>query len=122
MLNLGAFFGIYAFTYVTHYTGRRPAFAVAYLAALFSTAMVFQSLDEFHEIFWMIPLMGFCQLALFGGYAIYFRSCSPHTFAARAPRSATTWADSWRPQDHSHSDTSPRPCTPRPPSRCVPPE
>jgi MFS family permease len=77
MLNLGAFFGIYAFTYVTHYTGRRPAFAVAYIAAMFSTAMVFQSLDEFHEIFWMIPLMGFCQLALFGGYAIYFPELFP---------------------------------------------
>jgi MFS family permease len=77
MLNIGAFFGIYAFTYVTHYTGRRPAFAVAYIAAMFSTAMVFQSLDEFHEIFWMIPIMGFCQLALFGGYAIYFPELFP---------------------------------------------
>lgn len=77
MLNIGAFFGIYAFTYVTHYIGRRPAFAVAFLLALLSTAMVFAYLTEFSQIFWMIPIMGFCQLALFGGYAIYFPELFP---------------------------------------------
>ena len=77
MLNIGAFFGIYAFTYVTHYTGRRPAFAVAFILALLSTVMVFGYLTEFSQIFWMIPIMGFCQLALFGGYAIYFPELFP---------------------------------------------
>jgi MFS family permease len=77
MLNLGAFFGIYAFTYVTAVIGRRPAFAIAYVAAMFSTATVFGYLNEFSQIFWMIPLMGFCQLALFGGYAIYFPELFP---------------------------------------------
>ena len=28
-------------------------------------------------MFWMTPLMGFCQLALFGGYAIYFPELFP---------------------------------------------
>jgi MFS family permease len=77
MLNIGAFFGIYAFTYLTHYTGRKPAFAVAYVAALLSTVLVFWKLENFSEIFWMIPLMGFCQLALFGGFAIYFPELFP---------------------------------------------
>jgi MFS family permease len=77
MLNIGAFFGIYAFTYVTHYTGRRVAFAVAFILALLSTVMVFGYLTEFSQIFWMIPIMGFCQLALFGGYAIYFPELFP---------------------------------------------
>jgi MFS family permease len=77
MLNIGAFFGIYAFTYVTHFTGRRPAFAVAFVLAYMSTVMVFGYLTEFSQIFWMIPLMGFCQLALFGGYAIYFPELFP---------------------------------------------
>jgi MFS family permease len=77
MLNIGAFFGIYAFTYVTHYTGRRPAFAIAFILALLSTVMVFGYLTEFSQIFWMIPIMGFCQLALFGGYAIYFPELFP---------------------------------------------
>lgn len=77
MLNVGAFFGIYFFTYVTHYAGRRPAFAVSFILAFFSTVMVFAYLTEFSQIFWMIPIMGFCQLALFGGYAIYFPELFP---------------------------------------------
>ena len=77
MQNLGSFFGIYAFTYVTHYVGRRLAFAVTFVLALLSTVMVFGYLTEFSQIFWMIPIMGFCQLALFGGYAIYFPELFP---------------------------------------------
>ncbi len=77
MLNIGAFFGIYAFSKVTTRLGRRPTFAIAFLLALLSTALVFGLLNSFGEIFWMIPLMGFCQLALFGGYAIYFPELFP---------------------------------------------
>ncbi|MDB5347980.1 MAG: naiP [Schlesneria sp.] len=77
MLNIGAFFGIYGFTYMTHYTGRRPAFAISFVLAMLSTILVFGYLTEFSQIFWMIPLMGFCQLALFGGYAIYFPELFP---------------------------------------------
>ncbi len=77
MQNMGSFFGIYAFTYVTYYVGRRLAFAVTFLLALLSTVMVFGYLTEFSQIFWMIPIMGFCQLALFGGYAIYFPELFP---------------------------------------------
>jgi MFS-type transporter involved in bile tolerance (Atg22 family) len=39
--------------------------------------MVFWFLKEVNQIFWMIPMMGFCQLALFGGYAIYFPELFP---------------------------------------------
>src|SRR5581483_12267212 len=44
---------------------------------LVSTAFVFWKLDSFADIFWMIPIMGFCQLAVFGGYAIYFPELFP---------------------------------------------
>lgn len=77
MLNIGAFFGIYAFSYFTHIVGRKPAFAVSFVAALLSTALVFSCMTDFGQIFWMVPLMGFCQLALFGGYAIYFPELFP---------------------------------------------
>lgn len=86
-LNIGAFFGIYAFTYVTHYVGRRVAFAVSYVAAMFSTMFVFWNLKEFGQLFWMIPLMGFCQLALFGGFAIYF----PELFPTRLRSTGTSF-------------------------------
>ncbi len=75
--NAGAFFGIYAFSRVTQVIGRRPAFAISFVLAMVSTALTFWYLDQFSEIFWMIPIMGFCQLSLFGGYAIYFPELFP---------------------------------------------
>ena len=77
MFNVGAFLGVYAFSYLTYYVGRRPAFAMAFVAALVSSAGVFWYLDTFAEIFWMMPLLGFGQLSLFGGYAIYFPELFP---------------------------------------------
>lgn len=77
VLNVGAFFGIFAFSKVAGHFGRRPAFAVSFVLAFASTALVFGMLNSFDQIFWMIPLMGFCQLALFGGYAIYFPELFP---------------------------------------------
>ena len=76
-LNVGAFFGIYAFSHLTHRLGRRTAFAGTLILAMLTTALVFWTLNDFSDIFWMIPLMGFCQLALFGGYAIYFPELFP---------------------------------------------
>src|SRR5262249_42646383 len=76
-LNVGAFFGIYAFSRVTHLLGRRPTFAIAFVLALASTAFVFWNFDTIGDIFWMIPIMGFCQLALFRAYAIYFPALFP---------------------------------------------
>ena len=64
---------------MTHVIGRRPAFAISFVLAGASTAMVFGLLTEFSQVFWMIPMMGFCQLALFGGYAIYFPELFPTT-------------------------------------------
>src|SRR5215469_3204770 len=54
--NLGCFFGVYAFTYLTNYTGRKKAFAVSFVAAMGMTAYTFWNLRHISEIFWMIPL------------------------------------------------------------------
>jgi MFS family permease len=87
MMNLGAFLGMFAFSLVTHYTGRKPAFAISFVLALLSTAFVFAYFRTVGDIFWMIPLMGFCQLALFGGYAIYF----PELFPTRLRSTGTSF-------------------------------
>lgn len=87
LLNMGAFCGIYAFSRVTHVIGRRPAFAISFLLAMGATAFTFWFLDSFSEIFWMIPMMGFCQLTLFGGYAIYF----PELFPTRLRSTGTSF-------------------------------
>jgi MFS family permease len=85
--NLGAFFGIYVFTHVTQRIGRRKAFAIAFVAAMLSTAYTFWNLNSFSDIFWMIPMMGFFQLALFGGYAIYL----PELFPTRLRSTGTSF-------------------------------
>jgi MFS family permease len=87
MINLGAFFGIYAFSIVSHRFGRRPTFAVSFVLAMASTALVFWTFHSIADIFWMIPLMGFCQLSLFGGYAIYF----PELFPTRLRSTGTSF-------------------------------
>jgi len=85
--NFGCFFGVYAFTYLTHYTGRKTAFAWSFVAAMGMTAYTFWNLKELSEIFWMIPLMGFAQLSLFGGYAIYL----PELFPTRLRSTGTSF-------------------------------
>jgi MFS family permease len=85
--NFGAFLGIYAFTHMTHRMGRKPAFALSFVAAMAATAFTFWNLREFSHIFWMIPLMGFCQLALFGGYSIYL----PELFPTRLRSTGTSF-------------------------------
>ncbi len=87
VVNVGAFFGIFAFSWVSSYVGRKPAFAVFFVLAGVSTAVVFLFLNSWSDIFWMAPLMGFFQLALFGGYAIYF----PELFPTRLRSTGTSF-------------------------------
>ena len=88
--NTGAFFGVHAFSKITSIHGRKPTFAVAFLLAMFSTAFTFWYVGRiagFADIFWMIPIMGFCQISLFGGYAIYF----PELFPTRLRSTGTSF-------------------------------
>ncbi|MCE9566920.1 MAG: MFS transporter [Planctomycetes bacterium] len=75
--NAGAFFGIFAFSWATGLFGRRASFGLFFVLAALSTAATFWFLKSRGDIFWMIPIMGFCQLALFGGYAIYLPELFP---------------------------------------------
>jgi MFS family permease len=77
MQNVGAFLGMMTFTKLAGRYGRKPVFAVAFLAALVSTFVCFRYLETRSQIFWMIPLMGFCQMSLFAGYAIYLPELFP---------------------------------------------
>ncbi len=85
--NFGAFWGVYAFTYLSQHVGRKKAFLAAFLAAMVITCFTFWKLSTFSDIFWMIPLMGFAQIALFGGYAIYF----PELFPTRLRSTGTSF-------------------------------
>jgi MFS family permease len=85
--NAGCFFGIHAFTWLTQRIGRRQAFAIGFVAAMLMTSYTFWQLNSLSQIFWMIPLMGFTQLALFGGYAIYL----PELFPTRLRSTGTSF-------------------------------
>lgn len=76
-INIGAFLGMFGFGALSQVIGRRKTFAIALLAAFFSTVSVFWFLSELWQIFVLVPLMGFCQLSLFGGYAVYFPELFP---------------------------------------------
>ena len=77
MINIGAFLGMIVFTRVTQRIGRKPAFAISFTLAMVSTAGLFWFFNDFSHLFWMMPIMGFCVLSLFGGYAIYFPELFP---------------------------------------------
>ena len=85
--NAGAFLGVYTFAHLTSVVGRKIAFAISFIFAMSSTAFTFWNLRTFMDIFWMIPLMGFSQLALFGGYAIYL----PELFPTRLRSTGTSF-------------------------------
>ncbi|MGE0759304.1 MAG: MFS transporter [Pirellulaceae bacterium] len=76
-INTGAFLGMFGFGAIAQRIGRKPTFAMALLAAFFSTVVVFWTLSELWQIFVLVPVMGFCQLSLFAGYAIYFPELFP---------------------------------------------
>ena len=75
--NIGAFAGMMIFTKLASIYGRKPVFAVAYICAMISTIAVFKFLNVRSDIFWMIPIMGFFQLSLFAGFAIYLPELFP---------------------------------------------
>jgi MFS family permease len=76
-INVGAFFGMFSFGAISQRIGRKPTFAIALIAAFVSTIYVFATLQHLWQIFFIVPIMGFCQLSLFGGYAVYFPELFP---------------------------------------------
>ena len=74
--NLGAFVGMLFFTRMAQSMGRKPAFAIGYVAALVVTVAYFQLFNGRGDI-WMSAIMGACQLGLFAGFAIYLTELFP---------------------------------------------
>jgi MFS family permease len=87
MQNTGSFFGMIVFTKLAFHYGRKPVFAVAYVCAFLSTVAVFKFLSQPWHIFVLVPIMGFCQLALFAGFAIYL----PELFPLRLRSTGTSF-------------------------------
>ncbi len=84
--NLGSFFGMIAFAWVAQRIGRRGAFAIGFVAAFLMTFCYFRYFQSMSDL-WMTALMGFFQLGLFAGFAIYL----PELFPLRLRSTGTSF-------------------------------
>jgi MFS family permease len=84
--NIGSFFGMLVFTKLAQNWGRKKAFVVAFLCAMAATIGYFQLFNGKGDI-WMSAVMGFFQLALFAGFAIYL----PELFPTRLRSTGTSF-------------------------------
>lgn len=75
--DVGSFLGMMTFTLVASFLSRRLAFLGAFLMCFLITMFVFKSLNSATDAYWMLPMMGFAQLAVFAGYSIYFPELFP---------------------------------------------
>lgn len=75
--DVGSFLGMMTFTLVATYAGRKKAFFGGFVLCLITTIFVFNNLKTGNDAYWMLPLMGFAQLSVFGGYSIYFPELFP---------------------------------------------
>ena len=85
--NIGGFLGMLACAWVSGAWGRRPALLGALLLSFATTLLVFRNLREFEQIYWMLPLMGFGQMAVYAVYAIYL----PELFPTRLRSTGTSF-------------------------------
>ena len=84
--NIGAFFGMMTFAYIAQAIGRRITFSIAFVLAMIATIAYFQTFNGIQHI-WMTAVMGFFQMALFGGFAIYL----PELFPIRLRSTGTSF-------------------------------
>jgi predicted MFS family arabinose efflux permease len=75
--DVGAFLGMTVFTFAAAFFSRRIAFLGAFILSMVVTMFVFSSLRTASDAYWMLPMMGFSQLAIFAGYSIYFPELFP---------------------------------------------
>lgn len=84
--NIGAFFGMIAFAWLAQRAGRKPTFAIGFVGAMIATWSYFEYFNGVGDI-WMSAIMGFFQLALFAGFAIYL----PELFPTRLRSTGTSF-------------------------------
>jgi MFS family permease len=75
--QIGAFLGMLAFSMMAVRIGRRLSFAISFTLAWAAIYVVFLGFHHQSQIWYMYPLLGFCTLLPFGGYAVYFPELFP---------------------------------------------
>ncbi len=75
--NVGGFFGMLGCAWLAQRWGRRQALSCSLLLSFVTTLLVFRTLREFAQLYWMLPLMGFGQMSVYAVYAIYLPELFP---------------------------------------------
>lgn len=75
--NVGGFCGMMVLAKLAQVKGRRIAFALALLLSFATTVLVFKFMRHTSQMYWMLPLMGFGQLSVFGVFAVYLPELFP---------------------------------------------
>ena len=75
--DAGSLLGMFSFTFVAAWLGRRKAFLASFTLCIVSVAYVFYALKTESDVYWMLPIMGFATLSVFAGYSIYFPEIFP---------------------------------------------
>ncbi|HVT81405.1 MAG TPA: MFS transporter, partial [Phycisphaerae bacterium] len=77
LFNFAAAVGTYLFGLMMGWIGRKPTFALGFVAAIASIICVFGFMTTAQQVWWMAPLLGFCTLSILGGYSVYFPELFP---------------------------------------------
>jgi MFS family permease len=75
--DVGSFFGAPLCTMVAVRRGRRHAFSLAYLMAMGAAWFTFGCLTRGSDVYWMLPLLGFCTCGIFGVIIVYLPELYP---------------------------------------------
>lgn len=75
--QVGAFLGMFSYAILSERVGRRPALAVFFVAAFCAIQATFWGLRDLQGAYFLAFLLGFCALAPFSAYAVYFPELFP---------------------------------------------
>ncbi len=75
--NIGAFFGMFTYAALSQKTGRKPALFLFFILAFLAVEAAFRYLHDVPSAYLLAFPLGFCALAPFSAYAVYFPELYP---------------------------------------------
>jgi MFS family permease len=75
--QVGAFFGIFSYALLSERIGRRPSMLLFFVLAFGAVQGTFWFVDSFATAMIWAPILGFCALAPFSAYCVYFPELYP---------------------------------------------
>jgi MFS family permease len=78
--DIGGFLGILSFAPIANRIGRRKTFAGAFIISFAMIACVFLCVDSAQKAYVLLPIMGFFNLSIMGGFVVYFPEIFPTRF------------------------------------------